>query len=221
MTKRKQAAATTKRTKKTDRIKPQLRRRSASEQEADRRAANTASVFSAGGRKGGFAIGRERDRNKRKEATRATAPPQHPTGEQRQESAKPSTHAGSSPTATATEQLGQDLARQIICREFCRMADRGYGKFRVRSYIPEHRVQFQGEKNSRWESLPNGNYDGEKADRITAAMESIQNKRNTLVRIRSRQKSDQKTFEVSVEPTALQSHRSNVPGFFAGQLFWE
>jgi hypothetical protein len=114
-----------------------------------------------------------------------------------------------------------DLGRQLICKEFARIAAQGYGHFRARWFPQDERVQFQGERANRWESISHGDRRGVEARSIAIALQAVRAKRNRDIQIKTHEKPDRSTFEVRVDKTALESHGRHLTTFWNAQLFWE
>jgi hypothetical protein len=209
-----------------ERIKQRYVSRGVPLEEAERRASATVHDIAGGGRKGGSASGRAKKLNTA--PAKASGRIASPTSATRRRlgiaraARGPSTvNHGPTSGTRAIQEISEGQARQLICRQFARMAARGYGKFRARWFPEDQRLQFQGEKANRWESVPNGDYHGENARLIAAVLESIRAKRNSLIEVRTHVKPDQITFEVRVPPAAVETHRSALARFLEGQLFWD
>jgi hypothetical protein len=111
------------------------------------------------------------------------------------------------------------FARRTICEEFGKMGAQGYGQFRARWLPREGRIQFQGERENRWE--PGAELTGQVAQLVASALAGIQNKRNAQVEVSARRKPDYEDFAVRVAPDSLAAHRADLPRFLEGQLFWD
>jgi hypothetical protein len=206
-----------------DHIKQRYVNRGMPVEEAERRASATVHDIAGGGRKGGSASGRAKKLNTA--PAKASGRIASPTSATRRrltiaEAARRYSAVTRSTAGTrAIHKINEGQARQLICRQFARMAARGYGKFRARWFPNDQRLQFQGEKANRWK--PEGDYHGEHARIIAAVLESIRAKRNSLIEVRTHAKPDQITFEVRVPPAAIETHHSALARFLEGQLFWD
>ena len=123
--------------------------------------------------------------------------------------------------APKTVQPSEDHARQTICRELARLADRGCGQFRARCFLTEGRVKFEGEKEQSWQSFTDADSRGEEAASIAAVLETIHDKRNAMVEVSCHRKPDHVEYEIHVPIDILRTRRPQLAGFLEGQLFWD
>jgi hypothetical protein len=114
-----------------------------------------------------------------------------------------------------------DLGRQLVCKEFARIAVQGYGHFRARWFPQDERVQFQGERANRWESISDADHRGAEARSIAMALQAVRAKRNRDIQITTHEKPDRLTFEVRVAKDALSGHSRQLTSFWNAQLFWD
>lgn len=122
---------------------------------------------------------------------------------------------------TAKSPASTDTARHAICRELTRLANHGCGQFRVRWFPLENRVRFEGERDHRWQSLPNGSFRDGQAAGIARVLETIHDKRNRAIEVSCHRKLDHVEYEIRVPVELLRAHRSQLTRFLESHLFWD
>lgn len=207
----------------TERSREHYERRGVAEDEADRRAAATVPQAAGGGQEGQATSGRGRQLNKAPaKAGGKVASPSSRRNARLKSAPQSSQHVPVSAQPPRDAQAANvDRGRQLICKEFARIAANGYGHFRARWFPQDERMQFQGEKANRWESIPDADYRGPDARSIAMALQAVRAKRTQDIQIKTHEKPDRLTFDVRVDKEALTGHSRQLASFWNAQLFWD
>lgn len=117
--------------------------------------------------------------------------------------------------------LNEDQARGAVCRHLARMIGAGCGQFRVRWFPKEESLRFEGERANRWETFDSAEYRGAEAHCIAAVLDDLKGKRNEVVEVTRRARSDQSIYVIRADRNSVQVHGRQLETYLLGVLFWD